>query len=131
TFRYALDGVDTVIHLAAVVRTPMSFEHPTWMRQVNTWGTAAVAEACVRAGVSRLVFASSTAVYGPGGPFDESAPVHPVGPYASSKQAAEQAVGGAGQRGLTTLTLRLGMLYGHAPCARYDGFINRLLFQAG
>jgi len=129
--RYALRGVDTVIHLAGVVRTPMSFEHPTWMRQVNSWGTAAVAEACLRAGVARLVYTSSTAVYGPGGPFDEDAPVRPVGPYASSKLAAEQAVLGAGERGLESTVLRLGMLYGHAPCARYDGFVNRLLFQAG
>lgn len=130
-FRYALRGVDTVVHLAGVVRTPMSFEHPTWMRQVNTWGTAAVAEACARAGVARLVYASSTAVYGPGGPFDEDAAARPVGPYASSKHAAEQAVLVAGERGPKPAVLRLGMLYGHAPCARYDGFVNRLLFQAG
>lgn len=129
--RYALRDVDTVIHLAGIVRTPMSFEHPTWMRQVNTWGTAAVAEACLTAGVSRFVYASSTSVYGPGGPFDEDAPTLSVGAYATSKRAAEQAVISAGDRGLDTLVLRLGMLYGHAPCARYDGFVNRLLFQAG
>ncbi|MFO7545533.1 MAG: NAD(P)-dependent oxidoreductase [Trueperaceae bacterium] len=129
--RYALRGVDTVVHLAGVVRTPMSFEHPTWMRQVNTWGTAAVAEASLRAGVRRLVFSSSTAVYGPGGPFDESAACRPVGPYAGSKRAAEEALLAAEQRGLSFALLRLGMLYGHAPGARYDGFVNRLLFLAG
>lgn len=129
--RYALRGVGTVIHLAGVVRTPMSFEHPTWMRQVNTWGTAALAEASLQAGVQRLVFASSTAVYGPGGPFDEAATCRPVGPYATSKRAAEEAVLAAAARDLTVSVLRLGMLYGHAPCARFDGFVNRLLFLAG
>lgn len=129
--RYALRGVDTVVHLAGVVRTPMSFEHPTWMRQVNTWGTAAVAEASLRAGVRRLVFSSSTAVYGPGGPFDERAPCRPVGPYAGSKRAAEEALLAAARRGASVALLRLGMLYGHAPSARYDGFVNRLLFLAG
>lgn len=130
-FRYALRGVDTVIHLAGLVRTPMSAEHPTWVRQVNTWGTAAVAEASVGAGVRRLVYTSTTAVYGPGGPFGEEAVPRPVGPYAGSKRAAEEAVLAAGRRGLSVAVLRLGMLYGHAPCARYDGFVNRLSFQAG
>jgi len=129
--RYALRDADTVVHLAGVVRTPMSFEHPTWMRQVNTWGTSAVAEASLRAGVRRVVFASSTAVYGPGGPYDETATCRPVGPYAGSKRAAEEALLAAGQRGLSIALLRLGMLYGHASGARYDGFVNRLLFLAG
>lgn len=128
--RYALRDVDTVVHLAGVVRTPMSFEHPTWMRQVNTWGTATITEAAVTAGVTRFVYASSTAVYGPGGPFDETAQPRPLGPYATSKLAAEEAVLVSGERA-GPVVLRLGMLYGHAPCARYDGFVNRLLFQAG
>lgn len=128
--RYALRDVDTVIHLAGVVRTPMSFEHPTWMRQVNTWGTATLTEAAVTAGVKRFVYTSSTAVYGPGGPFDETAQPRPLGPYATSKLAAEESVLVAGERA-NPVVLRLGMLYGHAPCARYDGFVNRLLFQAG
>lgn len=129
--RYALRDVDAVIHLAALVRTPMSFEHPTWTLQVNHWGTSALAEACLKADVRRLVFASSTAVYGPGGPFDETAACRPLGPYAESKRGAERALEGARERGLDVSVLRLGMLYGPAPVLRFDGFVNRLAFLAG
>jgi len=129
--RRALEGVDAVVHLAALVRTPMSFENPTWMEQVNHWGTARLLEACLEAGVERFVYPSSAAVYGPGGPFAEDEPCHPVGPYANSKLQAERAVVAAGERGLTVNVLRLGMLYGLAPAMRFEGVVNRLLFLAG
>lgn len=129
--RRALRGVDAVVHLAALVRTPMSFENPTWMQQVNYWGTAHLVEAALEAGVRRFVYPSTSAVYGPGGPFDETAPCRPLGPYASSKLRAESAVRAATDRGLGACILRLGMLYGLAPAMRFDGVVNRLLFLAG
>lgn len=127
----ALRDVDTVIHLAALVRTPMSFEHPVWVNQVNHWGTATLVEASLDAGVERLVYASTTAVYGPGGPFDESATPRPLGPYASAKLGAEEAVRSAAARGVGTSVLRLGMLYGLAPAMRFDGYVNRMAYLAG
>lgn len=127
----AMRGVGTVIHLAALVRTPMSFEHPVWVNQVNHWGTATLVEACLAAGVRRLVHASTTAVFGPGGPFDEGATPRPLGPYAFSKLGAEDAVRAGGDRGLEVSVLRLGMLYGLAPAVRFDGFVNRLAYLAG
>lgn len=127
----ALRGVDTVIHLAALVRTPMNFEHPVWVNQVNHWGTATLVEACLAAGVRRFVHASTTAVFGPGGPFDEGTTPRPLGPYASSKLGAEDAVRAGGRRGLDVSVLRLGMLYGLAPGMRFDGFVNRLAYLAG
>lgn len=129
--RRAIRGVDTIVHLAAVVRTPMSFENPTWMHQVNHWGTAHLVEAALDAGVKRFIYPSTTAVYGPGGPFDETAACHPLGPYATSKHQAEEAVRAAVDRGLNAAILRLGMLYGLAPAVRFDGVVNRLLFLAG
>ncbi|MBN1965648.1 MAG: NAD-dependent epimerase/dehydratase family protein, partial [Anaerolineae bacterium] len=71
--RRAMQGVVAVVHLAALVRTPLSFEHPGWTGQVNHFGTAAVVACALEVGVPRLVYASSAAVYGPGGPFDEDA----------------------------------------------------------
>lgn len=129
--RLAVRGVDVIVHLAAVVRTPMSFENPTWMHQVNHWGTAHLVEAALEAEVRRFVYPSTTAVYGPGGPFDETAPCRPLGPYADSKYRAEGAVRAGIDRGLNASILRLGMLYGLAPAVRFDGVMNRLLFRAG
>lgn len=125
----ALQGVDTVIHLAALVRTPMSFEHPVWVNQVNHWGTATLVEGCLEFGVRRFVYASTTAVYGPGGPFDEAMSARPLGPYASAKHGGEHAVLAAA-RGLEPTVLRLGSVFGRAPAMRFDGFVNRLAFLA-
>ncbi len=129
--RYALEGVDIVIHLAAVVRTPMSFDHPTWVEQNNNWGTVQLAESCLEAGIEHFIYTSSTAVYGPGGPFDERDAPRPVGPYANSKYHAEQGLLSASQRGLKTHILRLGTIYGLAPVTRFDAVINRFAYLAG
>ncbi|HHO56329.1 MAG TPA: NAD-dependent epimerase/dehydratase family protein, partial [Trueperaceae bacterium] len=37
TVEYALQDVDSVVHMAAIVTTPMNFEHPTWVHQINHW----------------------------------------------------------------------------------------------
>ena len=70
-----------MVHLAAVVRTPLSFDHPAWTEQVNHWGTARLVEQCLEAGATRFVFTSGASVYGPGGPFDETPVCQPMGPY--------------------------------------------------
>lgn len=129
--RRALANVHRVVHLAAVVRTPLSFENPAWMEQINHWGTAHLAEACLEAGVKHLLLASSTAVYGPGGPVDEGASCRPQGPYAQSKWAAEETVRQAAERGLHSTIVRLGTLYGLAPVMRFDAVANRFAFLAG
>lgn len=129
--RLALRGVQAVVHLAAMVRTPMSFDHPAWVEQVNHWGTARLVEACLAAGVTRFLYASSTAVYGPGGPFDEGSLCRPLGPYAQSKLRAEESVLGAMQRGLQATVLRFGTLFGQAPAVRFDAVANRFAYLAG
>jgi UDP-glucose 4-epimerase len=131
TLRWALHEVDLVIHLAAVVRTPLSFENPAWLEQVNHWGTAQLVEACLGAGTTRLIFAGTAAVYGPGGPFDERAVCRPQGPYAQSKLAAERVMLAAQARGLQPTLLRLGTLFGLAPVTRFDAVANRFAYLAG
>lgn len=127
----ALQDVDLVIHLAAIVHTPMSFENPAWLEQVNHWGTAHLVEACLKEGVSDFVLASSTAVYGPGGPFSERDDCRPLGPYAQSKFHAEHVVRTALGRGLNGTILRFGTLYGYAPVLRMEAVANRFAYLAG
>lgn len=127
--RRALRDMDAVVHLAALVRTPFSFDHPAWTRHVNHWGTSRLVEECLAAGVSRLVYTSSASVYGPGGPFVEASPCHPMGPYSEAKLAGEHAVLAAAGR-MHAAVLRLAMVYGQAPAVRYDGVPNRFVFQA-
>lgn len=127
----ALQGVDAVIHLAAIVRTPMNFEHPAWMEQVNHWGTNRLVEACLETGIDRFIYTSSAAVYGPGGPFTEKDPCQPIGPYAHSKRKAEISVLSASERGLEPTVLRLGTVFGLAPTMRFDAVANRFAYLAG
>lgn len=129
--RLALAGVDAVIHLAAVVRTPFSFDRPSWLEQINHWGTAHLVDACIEAGTAELIYAGSAAVYGPGGPFFEADPPRPLGPYAHSKLGGERVVLAAAERGLATTVLRLGSLFGAAPVVRFDAVANRLIYLAG
>jgi len=129
--RLALQDADVVIHMAAIVRSPMDFNNPIWLAQVNQWGTAHLVEAALTAGVKHLIFTSSAAVYGPGGPFAETDPCRPLGPYAQSKYAAEEYVHKASARGLRVTVLRLGMIYGMAPVMRFDAVANRFAYLAG
>ena len=136
--RRALDGVWAVVHMAAIVRTPLSFGGSAGqIEQVNHWGTANLVEAAGQAGVQLLIHTGSAAVYGPvdawgSQPFTERDICRPVGLYAESKLRAEKHVVQAGQRGaLQTVNLRLGPVFGYAPAVRFDGVANRFAYLAG
>lgn len=83
---------DAVVHLAALAGVRPSLERPAEYADVNVHGTARVLEAAVQHEVTRVVFASSSSVYGEreDGPFRETDPVErPVSPYAATKRAGE------------------------------------------
>jgi len=84
---------DTVlVHLAAKAGVRPSLADPVGYADANVTGTAAVLEAARRAGVSRIVFGSSSSVYGDTTPVpfrEDAAAVEPVSPYAATKRAAE------------------------------------------
>lgn len=90
--RAAVRGVDTVFHLAAVGSVVRSIEDPLTTHEVNVSGTLNVLEACRQEGVRKVVFASSSAIYGdlPALPKHENAKPSPQSTYAVSKLAAEQ-----------------------------------------
>jgi UDP-glucuronate 4-epimerase len=88
----AVVGADAVVHLAALAGVRPSIERPLDYAEVNITGTTALLEAMRGAGVRRLVFGSSSSVYGnlPTVPFREDARVdRPISPYAASKRAGE------------------------------------------
>ena len=88
----AVDGVDCVVHLAARAGVRASLRRPVSYMQVNVAGTQGLLEAMRVAGVTQLVAASSSSVYGTRtqGPFCESDPLGvPASPYAASKYAME------------------------------------------
>jgi nucleoside-diphosphate-sugar epimerase len=87
----AVLDVDVIFHEAAFVSVPESIEKPHLCLDVNVVGTSIVFEAARKAGVHRVVIASSAAVYGDSTttPLAEEARLRPLSPYASSKLADE------------------------------------------
>ena len=87
-----LDGVDAVIHLAAKPGVRPSLEDPGSYMEANVTATARLIDAARRVGLNRIVFGSSSSVYGnvTPAPFAENTPaVSPISPYAASKRAGE------------------------------------------
>jgi nucleoside-diphosphate-sugar epimerase len=84
-------GTDTVFHLAAITSVPQSVAEPYRTFEVNVMGSLAVLEAARSVGVQRVIFASSSAVYGddPVSPKVETMPPVTLSPYAASKCASE------------------------------------------
>jgi nucleoside-diphosphate-sugar epimerase len=83
-------GVDAVFHLAAIARIQRSFIDPINTIKVNTLGTVTVLECCAVNNVKRVIFSSTSSIYGNNRlPFDERMPPDCLTPYAVSKLACE------------------------------------------
>jgi UDP-glucose 4-epimerase len=92
TVERAADGVSAIFHQAAMRAVPRSLADPLGAHENNVTGTLHVFEAARRAGVRRVVYASSSSVYGdrPDLPQREDQAPAPLSPYAVSKLAGEQ-----------------------------------------
>ena len=135
TLREVMVGVEVVFHQAAVVSVPKSVEDPIEAAMVNDLGTLHVLEAARRAGVRRVVFASSCAVYGdlPQLPKRENMETKPLNPYAASKLHGETyAYLYSDLYGLETVCLRYFNVYGpkQDPTSPYSGVISIFLDRA-
>lgn len=106
----AVRNIDAVIHLAGLTRARVSWDRPLDYFDVNVGGTVSLLRAMQTQQVSRLVFASTGAIYGcpEQQPMSEELPDAPPHPYASSKAAAESVIKWQAQRGeLAGVVLRL------------------------
>lgn len=111
----AVRGVDVVFHEAAFVSVPESMEKPQDCFDVNVTGASTLFEAAHKAGVRRIVIASSAAVYGDSDalPLKEDTPLRPLSPYAVSKRVDEMYAALYTQSfGLEVAALRYFNVYG-------------------
>jgi len=125
-----LAGVEVVFHQGAVPSVPRSVAEPERTNDVNVTGTLGVLEASRRAGVRRVVFASSSSAYGdtPVLPKVESMPPCPLSPYALQKYAGERYCQLFHRLyGLETVALRYFNVYGprQNPKSEYAAVIPR------
>ncbi|HLB38596.1 MAG TPA: NAD-dependent epimerase/dehydratase family protein [Gemmatimonadales bacterium] len=126
-----LEGATAVVHLAARAGVRESVGRAAAYRDLNVGGTRTVLDACARAGVRRLVYASSSSVYGATTPpFTEHAGLPPAAsPYAASKREGEELCREfAAARGLRAAILRFFSVYG--PGQRPDQVLHRFARRA-
>lgn len=125
----AVSGCDLVFHQAALVSVPQSIAEPRQNHQVNVDGTFHVFEAARQAGVRRVIYASSAAVYGnlPGLPKRESDPLAPISPYAAAKLMNEtMAQAYTAVYGMELIGLRYMNVFGprQDPSSPYSGVLS-------
>ncbi len=128
TCRRACEGVEFVLHQAALGSVPRSVEHPGESTSVNVTGLVNLLQAAREHRVKRAVFASSSSVYGdtPTLPKHEGMPTAPLSPYAASKLAGEQFCAVfARTMGLPTVSLRYFNVFGprQDPNSQYAAVI--------
>ena len=119
----AMEGVDSVVHLAAIPSVPRSVANPQASHEANTTGTLNVLEGARVAGVKHLSCASSSSVYGanPKLPKSEFDYTRPMSPYAVSKQATEgYTLAYQFSYGLPTMAFRFFNVYGPGQAADHD-----------
>jgi nucleoside-diphosphate-sugar epimerase len=132
----ALEGVDFVLHQAALASVPRSIENPVLVHDVNVNGTVTLLERSRIAGVKCLVYAASSSAYGDSEtlPKNEKMQSRPLSPYAASKLVGEHYCSVySGVYGLPTVSLRYFNVFGprQDPTSQYAAvvpiFISSLL----
>jgi len=130
--RQAVQGVDYVLHQAAIPSVPRSVTDPLTTNRANIDATLNVLVAARDAGVKRVVYAGSSSAYGdtPSLPKREDMPAHPLSPYALQKYVSEQYMQLFTRLyGLETVTIRYFNVFGprQDPGSAYSGVISAFL----
>ncbi len=132
TARLAVKDIEYVIHLGALPSVPRSVKNPLLTNDINVNGTVALLQAAYKSSVKRLVFASSSSVYGdsPVFPRQENQTPAPLSPYAVSKLAGEFYLQCFYKlHGLETTALRFFNVFGprQDPNSQYAAVIPRFI----
>ncbi|MDY7100066.1 MAG: SDR family oxidoreductase [Actinomycetota bacterium] len=123
-----LEGVDAVIHLAAISNDPLGDLNPDCTYDINHRATVTLAKAAKAAGVQRFLYSSSCSLYGAHGDdfLTEDAGFNPVTPYGESKVFSERDLHELADDDFSPTYLRNSTAYGVSPRLRGDLVVNNL-----
>jgi UDP-glucose 4-epimerase len=132
TVRSAVKSIDYILHQGALPSVPRSIEDPLTTNDVNILGTLNILEAAKEFGIKRVVYASSSSIYGDSEtlPKTETMPVDPLSPYALSKYTAERYCRIFTKiYGLETVSLRYFNVFGpnQDPTSQYSAVIPKFI----
>ncbi len=131
TVTKALENIEAVIHLAAIVGDPASKNEPLHTIETNYLATLMLAQACKYHQINRFIFASTCSVYGQAdGILDETSPLNPVSLYARSKIESEKAILNLTDGNFSPTILRMSTLHGLSPRMRFDLVVNIFAMKA-
>ena len=132
-----VEDAGAVINLGGLSNDPTAEFNPRANHELNTEASIRVAEVAKKAGVPRLIFASSCSIYDRGVGddardvlLDEESPVEPKAAYATSKLAAEKAILPLASDKFTPIVFRKGTVFGFSPRMRYDLVVNTFVKDA-
>jgi nucleoside-diphosphate-sugar epimerase len=127
-----LDGIDAIVHLAALSNDPLGDLDPALTFDVNHGASIRLARLGRDAGVRRFLFSSSCSNYGAAGGalLDEDSALRPVTPYGESKVRVERDLAGLDSPSYTIVALRNATAYGVSPRLRCDVVLNNLVAWA-
>jgi nucleoside-diphosphate-sugar epimerase len=131
--RADLEGIDAVVHLAALSNDPLGDFDESLTYAINHEASVRLAKLAREAGAERFVFASSCSMYGASGsgaPVDESAPLAPLTAYAESKVRSEVSLATLASDDFSPIFLRFATAYGVSPRLRLDIVLNNLVGSA-
>lgn len=129
----ALDGIDAVVHLAALSNDPLGELDPQITDDINVGGTRILARAAQKANISRFVYASSCSLYGLSDAavaLEETSQTNPLTAYARSKIAGEAILAELAGARFRPIALRFATAYGWSPRLRLDLVVNNLVASA-
>jgi nucleoside-diphosphate-sugar epimerase len=132
-----VEDCGAVINIGGLSNDPTAEFDPRANEEMNTHASIRVAEVARRAGVPRLILASSASIYdrgvGEGAPdelMDEDQPVDPKAAYATSKRGAERGILAMADADFAPVAFRLGTVFGFSPRMRYDLVVNAFVKDA-
>jgi len=127
----AMQGIDAVVHLAALVGDPACDINERLTLEINLAATRMIADVAKGCGVRRFIFASTCSVYGASDSLlTEESPLNPMSVYARSKIASERALLALADVRFSPTILRFATVFGLSPRARFDLVVNILAAQA-